>query len=413
MNGMLLNLGLSMRAAVAALFSAAVGVSPAAMAANLVVDAETGQVIVSDAPNHVWYPASLAKLMTVYVAFSEIAAGRLRFEDTIKVSRYAAEQMPVDIGLRSGQLITVRQAIDAAIVASANDAAIALAEKIAGSEEAFALRMTDAARELGMSRTVFYNASGLPDLRQVTTARDMAVLAMALIQQYPEHYPLFNQRSITIGTRSHYSVNTILGAYEGADGLKTGFTCASGYNLVASVQRDRRRIIGVVLGSTTRQSRNAEMIRILTRAFEAAPSAGLTLAMLDKQSITDGDETPPIILAEGACDTQLLANKEVAAPRLITSAAELSGWAVILGTFAQQGKAEAVVREAQAQLGDAKSGAPAVIKKQFNGAARYSGMLVGMDQATAGRMCNALWKRSAYCLPLSPQLLRTRYADIK
>lgn len=413
MTNALFKLAFSIRVAIALLLSTAVGVSSAFSAAYLTADAETGQVIAADAPNHLWYPASLTKLMTIYVALSEIAAGRLQFEDTIKVSKHASGQLPVDVGLHTGQVITVRQAIDASIVASANDAAVALAEKIAGNETAFAIRMTETARELGMARTIFYNATGLPHQRQTTTARDMAVLALALMRQYPEHYPLFNQRSVTIGKRSYYSVNSILGLYKGADGLKTGFTCASGYNLVASVQRDGRRMIGVVLGSTTRQKRNAEMIRVLDQAFETAPAARLTLTMLGRRTISAEDETPPTILPEDVCSTQPWTSDEDAAPKLITSAAELSGWAVNLGTFSQRDKAEAALRDAQAKLGAAAIGAPAVIKKPYGGTVRYSGMLVGLDQATAGRMCNALWTKSAYCLPLSPQLLRTRYSDLR
>ncbi|NJM91924.1 MAG: D-alanyl-D-alanine carboxypeptidase [Rhodospirillaceae bacterium] len=251
-----------------------------ARAASLVVDVETGQVISSDAPNHLWYPASLTKMMTVYVALSEIEAGRLSFDDKIKVSSYAAGQSPVRFGLKAGQVITVRQAINAAIVASANDAAVALAEKVSGSEGAFAARMTAMARDLGMARTVFHNASGLPHDAQVTTARDMAVLATALLRDYPKHYPLFNQRAVTIGKRSRGTVNSILGSYAGADGFKTGFTCGSGYNLVASATRDGRRVIGVVLGSANRGQRTIEMTGLLNRAFSAGASKGTTLAEL-------------------------------------------------------------------------------------------------------------------------------------
>jgi D-alanyl-D-alanine carboxypeptidase len=166
-----------------------------ALGASLVVDAQSGAVLSADAPNHLWYPASLTKMMTIYVALSEIKAGRLSFE--------------------------VRQAINAAIVASGNDAATALGEKIGGTEEKFADMMTMSARGLGMTRTVFRNASGLPNNEQVTTAHNMALLAMALLKTYPQHYELFNQRSVTIGKRTRGTVNGILGAYQGADGFKT------------------------------------------------------------------------------------------------------------------------------------------------------------------------------------------------
>ena len=214
----------------------------------------------------------------------------------------------------------------AAIVASANDAAVALAEKLAGSEEAFAVRMTAMARELGMARTVFRNASGLPHDGQVTTARDMAVLATALLRDYPKHYPLFNQRAVTIGKRSRGTVNSILGSYAGADGFKTGFTCGSGYNLVASATRDGRRVIGVVLGSSNRGQRTIEMTGLLNRAFSAGASKGATLAELG-HVVTTADSGPaPIILSGGKCTAAVGEDRGT-----ITSAARLSGWGIVFG----------------------------------------------------------------------------------
>ncbi len=372
-----------------------------ARAASLVVDVETGQVISSDAPNHLWYPASLTKMMTVYVALSEIEAGRLSFDDKIKVSSYAAGQSPVKFGLKAGQVITVRQAINATIVASANDAAVALAEKVAGSEEAFAVRMTATARELGMARTVFRNASGLPHDGQVTTARDLAVLASALLRDYPEHYPLFNQRAVTIGKRSRGTVNGILGSYAGADGFKTGFTCGSGYNLVASATRDGRRVIGVVLGSANRGQRTIEMTGLLNRAFAANTPKGTTLAELG-QIVTAADNgAAPTILSGGKCTAAVGEDGGT-----ITSAARLSGWGVVFGAYPERGKAEQVLKSAKQTLGGlAKGGRPAIVQKAYEGTARYSAMLVGLDQAAAGKACKALWDKDVYCLAVSPEVL--------
>jgi len=372
-----------------------------ARAASLVVDVESGQVISSDAPNHLWYPASLTKMMTVYVALSEIEAGRLSFDDKIKVSSYAAGQSPVKFGLKAGQVITVRQAINAAIVASGNDAAVALAEKVAGSEEAFAARMTAMARDLGMARTVFRNASGLPHDGQVTTARDMAVLATALLRDYPKHYPLFNQRAVTIGKRSRGTVNGILGSYAGADGFKTGFTCGSGYNLVASATRDGRRVIGVVLGSANRGQRTIEMTGLLNRAFAMNTAKGATLAELG-QIVTKADNgAAPTILSGGKCTAAVGEDGGT-----ITSAARLSGWGVVFGAYPERGKAEQVLTSAKKSLGTlAKGGRPAIVQKAYEGTARYSAMLVGLDQAAAGKACKALWDKDVYCLAVSPEVL--------
>jgi D-alanyl-D-alanine carboxypeptidase len=370
-------------------------------AASLVVDVETGQVISADAPNHLWYPASLTKMMTVYVALSEIEAGRLSFDDKIKVSARAANVSPVKFGLKAGQMITVRQAINATIVASANDAAVALAEKLAGTEDAFAQRMTAMARSIGMARTVFRNASGLPDDGQVTTARDLAVLASALLRDYPKHYPLFNQRAVTIGKRSRGTVNSILGSYAGADGFKTGFTCGSGYNLVASATRDGRRVIGIVLGSPNRAQRVVEMTGLLNRAFGTDAPHGATLAELG-QVITAADNgVPPTILSGGKCTAAVGEDGGT-----ITSAARLSGWGVVFGAYPERGKAQQVLDSAKKSLGPlAKGGRPAIVQKAYEGTARYSAMLVGLDQQAAGNACKALWDKKVYCLAVSPQVL--------
>jgi D-alanyl-D-alanine carboxypeptidase len=374
-----------------------------ARAASLVVDADTGEVISADAPNHLWYPASLTKMMTVYVVLSEIEAGRLGFDDKITVSRHAANVSPVRFGLKAGQVITVRQAINAAIVASANDAAVALAEKVAGDEASFALRMTATARHLGMGRTVFRNATGLPDDGQVTTARDMAVLASALLRDYPKHYPLFNQRSVTIAKRSRGTVNSILGSYAGADGFKTGFTCGSGYNLVASAQRNGRRLVGVVLGSTNRAQRVIAMTGLLNRAFAADNGIGPQLVHLGELVSAEDTGAAPTILSGGACSAAEMAGEDGGT---ITSAARLSGWGIVFGAYTERAKAVQILERSKAALGPlAKGGRPAIVQKAYEGTARYSAMLVGLDQRAAGQACKALWDRKAYCLALSPEVL--------
>jgi D-alanyl-D-alanine carboxypeptidase len=375
-----------------------------AAAASLVVDAESGVVLSADAPNHLWYPASLTKMMTVYVALSEIDAGRLSFDDKIKVSAAAANISPVRFGLRTGEIISVKEAINAAIVASGNDAAYALAEKIGGDEAAFAQMMTGMARKLGMPRTVFRNATGLPDDGQVTTARDMAVLAMALLRDYPEHYPLFNQRSVTIAKRSRGTVNSILGSYQGADGFKTGFTCGSGYNMVASVQRDGQRLIGVVLGSANRSQRVSEMTKLLNAAFTSDSKSKETVARIGLKNAAEDEGAPPTILSGGACSAAQLASGGEGGT--ITSAARLTGWGIVFGAYPDKSKAQQVLDKAKQSLGPlAKGGRPAIVQKAYEGSAKYSAMLVGLEQGAAGKACKAMWEKNLYCLALSPQVL--------
>lgn len=239
--------------------------------ASYVVDARTGQVLHSENANRLAHPASLAKLMTLYITFQELERGKLTLHKELHVSRHAAGQEPMKLWLRPGSEITVRSAILAITTLSANDAAVVLAEGIAGSEPRFARRMTRTARELGMSRTTFYNASGLPNRHQWTTAHDMAKLAIALIDGFPAYYHFFSVRSFRFHGHLVYGHDHLLDHYPGTDGMKTGYIRASGYNLVTSVERDHRRLVGVVLGGRTAGARDHLMMALLTRGFASSP----------------------------------------------------------------------------------------------------------------------------------------------
>ncbi len=232
--------------------------------AILVVDANTGRVLhesAADAPRH---PASLAKMMTLYLAFERIEQGRLSYQTKIRISANAAAAAPTKLELAEGDEIILIDAIRALITKSANDLAIAIAEHIAGSEEKFAKLMTQKARQLGMTATVFRNASGLPDEEQVTTARDMVTLALHLQDDFPRHYPLFATRTFTYRGETLYNHNTLLETFEGTDGIKTGYTRASGFNLVASVRRGRKHVVGAIFGGVSASARNAAMRTFLS-----------------------------------------------------------------------------------------------------------------------------------------------------
>jgi D-alanyl-D-alanine carboxypeptidase len=371
--------------------------SRSASAASVVVDAASGAVLSAEAPNHLWYPASLTKLMTVYVALAEIRAGRLSLADRLTVSARAASVPPVRFGLEAGETITVRQAIDVAIVASGNDAALALAEKIGGSEEKFANAMTTMAQSLGMKRTLFRNATGLPDEAQVTTARDMALLALALIKDYPQYYPLFNQRKVAIGKRSRGTVNALLGSYKGADGFKTGFTCGSGYNLVASATRGGRRVIGVVLGSTSRDQRTSQMTMLLDAGFAVAPAQDVALT---ETVLADADAgAPPTVISDRTCATH--GDGESA----VMAAARAGAWGIVFGSFADKKKAAAVLADASRQLGPLAGAKATIAPRSYNGVKQWTAMIVGISQGAAGKACKKLWARNAYCLALRPEVL--------
>lgn len=384
--------------------------SAAADYAAIVVDADDGTVLESVAATARWYPASLTKVMTVYLAFQEIEAGRLKLDEELTVSAHAAAQPATELGLGAGQKITVKDTILAIILQSANDAAVTMAERIGGSEEAFAARMTAQAKELGMSRTVFRNASGLPDPQQVTTARDMAVLAKALLETYPQYYHFFSTTSFTFGGQTFGTINGILSRYAGADGIKTGFTCGSGYNLVASATRNGRRLIGVLLGSHTNFERHSEMGRLLDVGFATDLQALDGKVMLAELGTADGeaDPAPPTQLSATQCAYGVSATSTEAG---LTGGGLGGGWALIFGASASKAQAQQMLSQARKQLKPVLTGGRAVIlPKQWEGTRRYSALLAGLSKEQAGKACKHLWSVGAYCLALSPQLLKNPQA---
>jgi D-alanyl-D-alanine carboxypeptidase len=239
----------------------------------IVVDTATGKVLYQYAPDTQRYPASLTKMMTLYVMFEELERGRFKLTTPLRVSALAQRQSPTKLGLRAGETITVEDAIKGLITRSANDAAAVIAENVAGSVPAFAERMTRTARAIGMSRTRFRNANGLPDPGQLTTARDMMKLGVALQVRFPQYYPLFSIRSYTFRGRTIGTHNGLLGRVNGVDGIKTGYVNASGFNLVTSVKRDGRKVVAVVMGGKTAAQRDAHMVQLINTYLPKASRA--------------------------------------------------------------------------------------------------------------------------------------------
>jgi D-alanyl-D-alanine carboxypeptidase len=238
--------------------------------AAIVVDANTGRTLHAEAADEERFPASLTKMMTLYLVFEELAAKRLKLSDQSTFSTYAAARPPSKLGLKPGQTLSVDSAIRALITKSANDVATAVAEHLAGSEAAFAARMTEVARRLGMHRTTFRNASGLPDNQQVTTARDIATLALALRDRFPRRFRLFALRAFSYRGRTYRNHNRLLGRMQGIDGIKTGYTRASGFNIATSLRRDGKYLIGVVMGQPSGRHRNKVMRGLLAAALPKA-----------------------------------------------------------------------------------------------------------------------------------------------
>jgi D-alanyl-D-alanine carboxypeptidase (penicillin-binding protein 5/6) len=238
--------------------------------ASLVADAETGQILHSEAAQTVVHPASLTKMMTLYVLFNEIKSKRVSMHTMLPVSTRATKVIPLKLWLKAGEKINVSDAIMGIIVHSANDASVAVAEGIAGTEEAFAHKMNLFAKKLGMSNTRFYNSSGLPDHRQVTTAADMAKLGLALRRDHPEFYSLFKKTSFVFKGKVINSHNKITKNYPGAEGLKTGYTNASGCNLVTTASREGKSLVAVVIGGNSAKSRDNKMMKLLDKHFGVA-----------------------------------------------------------------------------------------------------------------------------------------------
>jgi len=233
--------------------------------AAIVVDANDGKVLYQAASDATRYPASLTKMMTLYLLFEAMETGRVSASTEIPVSDYARSRPPTKIGFRRGQSIDVDSAIKALVIKSANDVATAIAEYLGGTEGNFAAMMTAKARSIGMRGTVFRNASGLPDSGQVTTARDMALLGLALRKRFPQYYYYFSATSFAYRGRTIRGHNDLIGGVDGVDGIKTGYTRASGFNVVTSAARGGRKVVAVVMGGDTARARNANMAALIDR----------------------------------------------------------------------------------------------------------------------------------------------------
>jgi D-alanyl-D-alanine carboxypeptidase len=235
--------------------------------AAILVDATNGSVLHEVEATQAWYPASLTKLMTLYMTFDAISNGQIQLQDTLRASRHAALQPNSKLGLHVGEMITVEEAILALITRSANDAAVALAEHIGGTEESFAVKMTAKAHAIGMVDTHFMNATGLPHPWQVSTARDLGLLAWRTVHNYPDFYPYFSAHSFTFRGSELHAINKFTEHYPGAEGMKTGFTCGSGYNLISTASQNGKRLIGVILGGMSSAQRYQLMIDMMDAGF--------------------------------------------------------------------------------------------------------------------------------------------------
>ncbi|MBW9115777.1 D-alanyl-D-alanine carboxypeptidase [Rhizobium cauense] len=399
--------------------------------ASLILDARTGKVLSAENADVLNHPASLTKMMTIYMAFEAIKRGKIGWDTPLVMSKYAASRPPTKLGVRAGDSITVREAILGMITKSANDAAAAMGEKLGGSESNFARMMTQKARQLGMNRTAFYNASGLPDGRQVTTARDMSTLAVALMRNFPSEYRLFSAASFTFRGRTIRGHNNLMYRYQGMDGIKTGYTNASGFNLVSAVRDGNRRVVGVVLGGRTARSRDDKMAGLLDKYLGRASSSGgakLVASNNARQSVevasaADDSDMP---IPENAPRTSELSPKALGylsdatvpmeRPSALAEianvgkpAAKAAGapsasgdWQIQISAAPSDDAARALLAQAKAEGGPALKKALPFTEAVGNGANTvYRARFIGFpSREAATSACDALRKRSYDCMLL-------------
>lgn len=296
--------------------------------ASIILDGNSGAVLQSTSPDGLRHPASLTKIMTLYLLFERLESGKMKLDTELPVSQHAADQDPTKLNLRAGQTIRVEDAIKGLVTRSANDAAVVIAEAIGGDEDDFAAMMTRKARALGMSKTVYRNANGLPNDEQVTTARDQATLGRAIQERFPRYYRYFSTTSFTWRGEQIRNHNHLLGSVEGVDGIKTGYTRASGFNLVTSMRRGNRHLIGVVLGGRSGGSRDAIMRNLLAENLEKGATAHTVVAVSERNSadtstdVADASDTP----ARRAAPVQVASAPapEAPAPRLASRLSALA-----------------------------------------------------------------------------------------
>src|SRR5262245_63134895 len=307
--------------------------SPAS--ASIVVDANSGAVLHASNPDAQRHPASLTKIMTLYLLFERLEAGKLKLDSPLKVSAHAEDQAPTKLGLEDGESIKVEDAIKGMVTRSANDAAVVVAEALAGSEEEFAKLMTRKAQALGMTKTVYKNASGLPNDAQVTTARDQAILGRAIQERFPNHYKYFKTQSFVFRGQTIGNHNRLLGKVEGVDGIKTGYTHASGFNLVTSMRREKRHVVAVVLGGSSASSRDARMRELLSQHVASASTkrTAPTIAEAAAPKI----ETAKTELAKTELAKTELAKTELAKTELAKTEAPKIEPVVVMRTAAADG----------------------------------------------------------------------------
>jgi D-alanyl-D-alanine carboxypeptidase len=354
----------------------------------VVIDAATGETLLERSAGAFWYPASLTKMMTIYIVFEELKAGRLALAATLPFSEQARAQPPSKLGLAPGQAITVEQGLLALVARSANDVATAFAELISGSTAAFALRMTETAARVGMNATQFRNANGLPDQGQITTARDMAILAMALVKEFPQYYGYFRTQEFMLGKMRVGPGIKFLDLYAPyAEGLKTGFICASGFNIVGSAVRDGRRLIAVAFGFRRADLRDEFIIRLLDEAYLLKTGGNRPKIW----QLRNGAGGPGTVFAQGECGTIRY---------------DMPGDAAWLGTYGDWKTARHAFDTGQAdlaRLGITRLGKEYILPVTSNKVTRQAAIIADLEPGAAQKLCADYAGRKLFCQVKKPE----------
>ncbi len=403
--------------------------------AAIVIDANTGKTLFSSSADAARYPASLTKMMTLYMVFERLAAGKIKKTTQVPFSQHAAARPPTKLGVKAGKSVSVETIIYSLVTKSANDSASAIAEFLGGSEEDFARMMTAKARKLGMTHTIFRNASGLPDASQHSTARDLAILGLALREHFPQYYRYFATRSFSYGRQRMANHNRLLGRIKGVDGIKTGYTRASGFNLVSSVGDGKRRIVAVVMGGQTGRARDNHMAELIRKYLPKASGRGgadlvakadssdLEVAAVaepveqpkaskkDKRTAKSKKKAEPEVVAEVETTQEPVVQAyaepspkpkalDAAVDTIETSSTSApSGWAVQVASVPDQGEAKSMLAKtgklASAVLGKAS---PYTVPFEKDGLTYYRVRFGGFSSKTAAwNACGALKKKKIAC----------------
>lgn len=378
--------------------------------AAIVVDQATGQVVHECNADELNYPASLTKMMTLYLLFSAIEKGELKLNSPLKASAEAGKQPRSKVGLEKGDTIKVEDAILALVTKSANDVAVVVAEALGGNEDRFALLMTQQARKLGMKQTTFRNASGLPDPDQVSSARDLALLAIALRRDYPKYYRFFSTASFDYNGLSFANHNKLLGRYRGADGIKTGFTQASGFNLVASAERAGRRLVAVVLGGDTGHQRDRQAMRLLDGAFGVGPMPR-DLKVADRGPLKVAERVAKKKAGQIASKALDLAPQgDVEGKRALSmkgATADLPAskkrFSIQVGAYDSELAAEAAIEKVSLKVGELVEGTATDVSpvKRKRGKMLYRAAFLGLSKGDAYKVCKALSRTKVPCMVMT------------